>query len=413
MAIAAGTPEFTRSLRALFLGGFSSFALLYCVQPLMPLLGREFALTPARSSLVLAVSTAALALALVLSGVLSSRIGRKPLMVAAMAVAAAMTLLCPLAESYGQLLWMRAALGVALGGMPAIAMAYLSEEMAPASLGVAMGVYISGSAFGGMAGRMVSSMLSDFYDWRVALAVMGVAGLVAAWEFWRSLPRSQRFVVVRSGRTAMRMDFRTGLAQLLGDAGMRSFFALGFVFMGCMVSVYSYIAFRLQAEPFSLRQSVTGLVSFLYLLGIFSSIWAGRLVDRLGRRGVLWIMISLMLAGLLLTLGRSLGVILAGMALFTFGFFAAHSIASSWVGRRAQALCPAQAALASALYLFFYYLGSSAVAWCSGLLWAVAGWTGVVALLAACLAGGLLIALRLRNLAPIPVPSSAPVLAAA
>ncbi|SFU69262.1 MFS transporter [Pseudoduganella namucuonensis] len=394
MAIAAGTPAFKRSNRALFFGGFSSFALLYSVQPLMPLLAGQFALTPAQSSLALSVSTAALAVSLLLASALSDRVGRKPLMVAALAIAAALTLACAAAQNYGQLLLMRAALGFALGGMPAIAMAYLAEEIEPASLGWSMGLYISGSAFGGMAGRVLTSVLSDFWSWRVAMAALGAAGLLAAWEFWRSLPRSRNFRPVAGGWRAL----PDGLRLHLSDDGLPWLFALGFLFMGCMVSAYNYIGYRLLDAPFGLRQSTVGAISFLYLLGIFSSVWAGRLADRLGRRGVLWIMIFAMLGGLLLTLSDALPLILAGMALFTFGFFASHSIASSWVGRRAQA----PQALASALYLFFYYLGSSVVGWLCGLLWAGAGWPGVVALLGGCLGCALLIALRLRHLAPLP-----------
>jgi MFS transporter, YNFM family, putative membrane transport protein len=397
MGIAAGTPAFTRSTRAMFLGGFSTFALLYCVQPLMPVLGHEYALTPAQSSLVLAVSTAALALSLVASTVVSARLGRTPLMVGAMAVAAVMTLLAPLAQNYGQLVALRAATGVALGGMPAIAMVYLSEEMEATSLGAAMGVYISGGAFGGMAGRLLASVLGDVSSWRVAMAALGAAGLLAAWEFWRSLPRSRHFA---AGAIHWRGAWQ-GWSLHLRDGGMRSLFALAFVLMGAMVSLYSYIGFRLQGAPYGLSQSVTGVVSLLYVLGIFSSVWAGRLVDRLGRRNVLWKIMALMLGGLLLTLASSLPVILAGMAVFTFAFFAAHSIASSWVGRRAQALSRPQAGLASGLYLFFYYLGSSVVAWSTGVLWSRAGWAGVVALLGACLCGGLWIALRLRQLEPV------------
>jgi YNFM family putative membrane transporter len=135
----------------------------------------------------------------------------------------------------------------------------------------------------------------------------------------------------------------------------------------------------------------------LYLLGIFSSVWAGRLGDRLGRRNVLWLVMGVMLAGLLLTLSNGVPAIVAGMGLFTFGFFASHSIASSWVGRRAR---PPQA-LASAIYLFCYYLGSSVVGWCSGYVLAHAGWPGMVAMLATILVVALLVALRLRGLAPL------------
>ncbi len=397
--IAAGTPAFKRTNRALFFGGFSSFALLYCVQPLMPVLSHQFALTPAQSSLTLSVSTATLAFSLVASSVLSERLGRKPLMVTAMALAAALTVLCALAQNHVQLLVLRALLGLALGGMPAIAMAYLGEEIEPSSLGLSMGLYISGSAFGGMAGRVLTSVLSDYYSWRLALAVMGTAGLAAAWEFWRSLPASRHFAPGRGGWRAMRDGFKLHLT----DAGLPLLFALAFLLMGSFVSLYNYIAYRLLGGPYGLSQSTVGAVSFLYLLGIYSSVWAGRLADKLGRRGVLWRVLALMLAGLLLTLSSALPLIVAGLALFTFGFFATHSVASSWVGRRASA----PKALASALYLFFYYMGSSVVGSATGVMWARAGWPGVVAVLGAGLGLALLIALRLRQLVPVAPAESA------
>lgn len=43
MWIEKGTPAFMKTVLALFSGGFATFALLYCVQPMMPLLSREFA----------------------------------------------------------------------------------------------------------------------------------------------------------------------------------------------------------------------------------------------------------------------------------------------------------------------------------------------------------------------------------
>jgi YNFM family putative membrane transporter len=393
-------PAYRRTNRALFFGGFSCFALLYCVQPLMPLLARDFALTPAQSSLSLSLATGALAVSLLFSSVLSDRIGRKAMIVVALVVAAVMTVLSAFAHSYAQLLAARTLLGFALGGMPAVAMAYLGEEIEPASLGVSMGLYISGNAFGGMVGRMAASILSDFLSWRVALGVLGVAGLLAAWEFRRSLPASRNFRPSAGGLAAT----VHGLRRHFGDAGLPWLFALSFLLMGCFVSAYNFIGFRLLGAPFGLRQSVVGGISLLYLLGIFSSVWAGRRADRLGRRHVLWTVLGTMFAGLLLTLAHDLVLIVAGMAVFTFGFFASHSIASSWVGRRART----QQALASALYLCCYYLGSSVVGWLCGVLWERGGWSGVVTLLGVFLGAALAIALRLRRLAPL-----APVLAAA
>jgi len=392
-AIAKGSIEFKRSNRALFFGGFSTFSLLYCIQPLFPLLSHQFQLTPAQSSWSLSVSSGLLAISLVLLSAVSDRVGRKPLMVASMFSAAILTILSAFAQDYAQLLAIRAALGVALGGMPAVAMAYLGEEIEGPSLGLSMGLYIAGSAFGGMSGRLIASMLSDFLSWRWALGVLGVAGVLAAAEFWRSLPASKNFVPSTKGWNAL----PHAVKQHFSDRGLPWLFCLAFVLMGCFVSLYNYIGYRLLAAPFSLRQSTVGLLAFLYLIGIFSSVWAGRLVDRLGRRGVLWIMLSVMLSGIVLTLFDSLPLIVIGMALATFGFFASHSIASSWVSRRARA----PQALASAFYLLFYYLGSSLIGSASGMMWGFDGWTGVIIMLGLCLGGGVLIALRLRHLQPL------------
>lgn len=390
--IAAGSPAFRRINRAMAFGGFAIFALLYCVQPLMPLLARDFLLKPAQSSLVLSVSTATLALALLGSASVAARFGRKTVMVAAMIGGAVLTLACACAASHIQLVLMRALMGLMLGGLPAVAMAYLSDEIEPASLGLSMGMYIGGSALGGMSGRVIAAVVSDFASWRVALGLLGAAGLAAAWEFARSLPPSRH----GGAKPAPGPGFVDGLRIHLRDPGLPWLFVLPFLLMGAFVSLYNYIGYRLLAPPFDLRQSAVGLLSLLYLLGVYSSVWAGRLADRLGRRNVLWLVLGINIAGLLVTLFDSVPAVVLGVGLATFGFFAAHSVASSWVGRRAQ---PPQA-LASGIYLFFYYLGSSVVGWFTGHVYEHWAWPGVVALLGVILGAAMLVALRLRTLAP-------------
>lgn len=393
--IQIGTRDFQRVRRALFFGGFSTFALLYCVQPLMPLFSHEFHLSPSQSSWSLSISTAALALCLLFASAVSDAVGRKPLMCFALFGSALMTVLCAFAQNYAQLLVCRALLGIVLAGLPAVAMAYLSEEIEPKSLGYAMGLYIGGSAFGGMTGRVVASILSDHLSWRMALLIVGVAGLVAAAEFLRSLPVSRNF----SKRALSFATMPAAMRKHLSDEGLPWFFLIGFLLMGCFVSLYNYISYRLLSPEFGLSQSAVGAISALYLIGIFSSVWSGKMADKFGRRRVLWALIAVMLSGLLLTLAHGLILVIAGIALFTFGFFGGHSITSSWVGRRAR---PPQA-LASALYLFAYYLGSSLIGSCSGLIWKMDGWNGVVMVLAVLLTAAVAISLRLSRRALLQV----------
>ena len=153
--IGRSDPGFARVVAAFFLGGFATFALLYSVQPLLPIFARVFDLSPARSSLALSVSTLVMAPALVIAGSASEVLGRKRMMIASLAASALATLAASLARDWNVLLLLRALTGLALSGLPAVAMAYLADEIAPESLGLAMGLYIAGSTLGGMAGRLI------------------------------------------------------------------------------------------------------------------------------------------------------------------------------------------------------------------------------------------------------------------
>jgi len=126
--------------------------------------------------------------------------------------------------------------------------------------------------------------------------------------------------------------------------------------MGAFVAVYNALSFRLVAAPYHLLSQVALAAVFLvYAIGSLSSRYAGLLADRIGRRAVLPAAIALAARGLALTNVSSLPLIIAGIAILTAGFFAGHSVASSWIGRCAHK-SPAQA---SALYLLAYYIGSS------------------------------------------------------
>ena len=56
----------------MFAAGVSTFVLLYATQPLLPLLAHDFHVSPASSSLTLALSTGALALALLPASICES-----------------------------------------------------------------------------------------------------------------------------------------------------------------------------------------------------------------------------------------------------------------------------------------------------------------------------------------------------
>lgn len=389
----SGTPAFRRLNLALFATGFSTFALLYSVQPLLPAFSEEFHVSAAASSLSLSLSTGMLAIAMLVAGSVSEVWGRKPIMVASLLSSAVLMILSAAAPNWSSFLLARMLIGITLSGLPAVAMAYVSEEVDSQSIGLAMGLLIGGNAVGGMSGRIVAGVLTDLASWRLAIGAIGIMGLTTAIAAWRSLPNSAHF----HPRPANPMGLLRSFAGHLRDPGLRGLFAEAFLLMGGFVTLYNYLGYRLVEPPYLLSQAAIGAIFVVYLIGTASSAWVGELAGRLGRRRVLWVMIVIMLAGVALMLFNPLALILAGIVAVTFGFFGAHSIASSWVGRRAR-IAKAQA---SSLYLFCYYLGSSAIGTLGGVFWASWGWQGVSGLVAGLLLLALAIAFRLIALPPL------------
>ncbi|WP_416194751.1 MFS transporter [Pseudomonas sp. AH2] len=391
--IEKGTPLFLRTVLALFSGGFATFTLLYCVQPLMPVLSREYSINAAQSSLILSVATGMLAFGLLITGPISDRLGRKPVMVTALFCAALFTLLGALMPTWEGILLMRALVGLSLSGLAAVAMTYLSEEIHPQHIGLAMGLYIGGNAIGGMSGRVITGVLVDYVSWHTAMLVIGGLAMIAAAVFWKILPESRNF----RPRSLHPRSLLDGFTLQFRDAGLPWLFLEGFLLMGAFVTMFNYIGYRLLADPYHLSQSLVGLFSLVYLSGIYSSAKIGALADKLGRRKVLWSVIVLMLVGIALTMFNPLSMVIIGVLLFTFGFFGAHSVASSWIGRRAIKA----KGQASSLYLFCYYAGSSIAGTAGGFFWHYAGWNGIGAFIGVLLVAALAVALRLAKLQPL------------
>jgi MFS transporter, YNFM family, putative membrane transport protein len=390
--IQQGTPAFVQTNLALFASGFATFALLYCVQPLLPVLSTAFRVTPTEASLSISLTTALLAVSLPIAGSLSEMWGRKPIMVASVLLSATLGVISSLVPNWPALLVVRAAMGITLSGLPSIAMAYVGEEMHPESMGLAMGLYIGGNALGGMSGRLLTGVISDLWGWRTALLALGILGLGCGLILWRALPVSRHFVASEPRLRAVIQPIRLHLS----DPALRWLFAEGFLLMGSFVTLYNYISYRLLAPPFSLSQTAVGLIFAIYVFGLFGSAWIGNLAAKMGRLRFLLSAILVTLIGNFLTLSDRLWLIIAGVAILTFGFFASHSIASSWVTARAR-----QAkAQASSLYLLTYYLGSSIAGSAGGLFWASAGWAGVISLTGALLLAAMAIALNLNGWEP-------------
>ncbi|WP_295014953.1 MFS transporter [uncultured Microbacterium sp.] len=389
-----GSAEYRRILVGLFFAGVATFAQLYSPQAVLPQIAADLGAAPATAALGVSAATLGLAAAVVAWSVVADRIGRVPAMAIGVIAATVLGLLAPLSPGIGVFLVVRCAEGIALGAVPAVALAYLSEEIDPRHAAASAGSYIAGTTVGGLLGRIVSGLVGEIGGWRVGVGSAAALCAVSAALFLWLIPRARGFVPVR-----MRSERGPGILRRLGDL-MRSpvqlaLSAQGLLLMGAFVAVYNYLGFHLSNPPFLLPAWLITLLFLAYLAGTFSSPWAGVLASRRGRYPVLLGGIAVMAVGAACMLVPVAGIVLLGLLLFTAGFFAAHAVASGWTPVAAPSSSRAQA---SSLYYFAYYAGSSLFGWALGLVFAGAGWTWFVALvLVLCLAAALAAVSALRT----------------
>ena len=122
-----------------------------------------------------------------------------------------------------------------------------------------------------------------------------------------------------------------------------------------------------------------GSIFFVYLLGVVVTPQSGRVLDRFGFRRVAILYCAMMIAGLLLTLARSLALVITGLAIFSSGVFVAQAAAGVETGT----IAGRARSSAAGLYVTFYYLGGSIGAIITDFFWQWRGWPGCVALLGA------------------------------
>ncbi|MEV0971092.1 MFS transporter [Microtetraspora glauca] len=375
----------------LMLGGLANFLALYYVQPLLPAIAERFDVSASQSTAALSVATITLAIALLFVGPISDAVGRVMIMRVSLTASALLGIAAAFAPTWHSLLVIRGLQGMALAGLPAVALAYVREEAPPDAHLRANATYITGTALGGAAGRLLPGPFQALWGWPGANAAVGGLALACAVGLWILLPPSRRF----EPASPRPRDLLRNTGLTLRDPAIMALCLVGAATMGAFVGLCNALTFRLEAAPYLLG-GAGALVFLAYPVGIPAPHAAGRLAMRRGRGRAALLGVVVLLAGTLLTASPRLPVIVTGLGVLTFAFLGTHSLVSGWVSDRAQRV-GVGVGQAAGLYLLAYYAGSSAFGAFAAHQWQVEGWSGVIAVSAAlALAAGLLVILARR-----------------
>ncbi|OPC25792.1 MFS transporter [Elizabethkingia meningoseptica] len=373
----------------IFLSGLSVFAQIYLFQPLLPMVSEHFQRSVGDSSLLVSSSTIGMALGLFFFAFKADDFSRKKLMVFSLLTSAILTIISVWIPSLPLLMAIGVIKGFVISGVSSVALAYLTEEVSVAIVGMAISMYISGNTIGGMSGRILATIIAGEMGWQKAVLIIGIESLLMGLIFWKFFPESRFFV-------PQKINFSRKLKQMgkfISDPYMLRLYLIAALLMGVFVSVYNYLTFRLESPPFSLNHLFVAFIFLMYTFGVFGTMATSRLSQRFEQKYILRIFIITMLGGVCLLLSHNITLLIIGLALLTFSFFAVHTMASRLITLHAKE----GKSSATSIYWLFYYFGSSILGSGTGYLLHATSWTGFVTVLLLTVAISFLLTIRNRN----------------
>jgi MFS transporter, YNFM family, putative membrane transport protein len=361
---------------AVALAGFCAFLNLYSPQALLPLLAKEFGVGAADISLMMTATAVAVGMTAPFSGAAADVLGRKRIIVSAMALLAVPTIMLALAPDVPTLLFWRFVQGLMLPPIFVVTIAYIGDEWPAAEVAAVAGVYTTGASLGGFSGRFVTGILTDLVGWRFAFGTLAMFALAAAVAVMLMLPRERGFKRSESLIASLRQ-----MTRHFRNMQLVATYAVGFGVLFNFIATFTYVTFLLAAAPYRLSPALLGSIFAVYLVGAFAAPMVGIAVSRWGRPNFVVAVLLLWIAGILLTLVPSLVVIILGLALCSGCGLIVQAISTGYV----TATASEGRSSAVGLYVLSFYIGGSLGAYLPGLAYEAAGWGACVALVAAML----------------------------
>jgi len=245
----------------------------------LPEISRSLAVAEGAVQLTLSIYLLGYTIGQIAYGPLSDCYGRRCVLLGALTIYCAASLLCVAAPTIGALLVGRAAQALGVSGAVVIARAIVRDLYEGARAGRELSLMAAIMALAPVAAPPLGGMLQSVFGWRSNFLFMTLVGLLATVAVWRELPETLKRPTNEPPSLAAIIR---GFGALLGDRAFAAYLGMLALSFGGLFAWISGSAFVLQdlfglsALAFSLTFPVGALG---YLVG---TSLAARLVQRLG-----------------------------------------------------------------------------------------------------------------------------------
>lgn len=352
-----------------WLCAFFAFLNIYAMQPVLPMVMREFGATPVQAGFTVSATILALALMSPFIGMLSDATSRKSVVFFSLIGLCLPTALIPFVDSLRLLVALRFLQGLFIPGVVVVLLAYIGEEFEREAIPRMNSVFMSGAVMGGFCGRFVTGHLGYFFGWRSAFVALTLLNALGALIAIRGMPASRHFTANRDIGKTLRI-----FGRHLRNVPLLTACVVGFCVLFTLIGAFTYAVVLLGFPPFNLSVAALANIFCVYLLGVFITPPAGRFIARIGFRTSLLAALAVSVGGLCLTLIPSIPVIITGLAICSSAIFICQAATVSAIAERVKE----GRSLASGLYYMAYYGGGAVGTWVAGLAFEAHGWSGSV-----------------------------------
>ncbi len=346
------------------------FSTIYTPQAILPTLQESFDLSMTQANLLLSGMLFVLMVATPLYAPVVRRFEKKKIMMVALFFLFLAMLLSAFATSYSMLLVSRVMQGIFIPGITATMLVYVQEVYPKEQRGLGMGIYMASTGFGAVMGRLLAGWMTYLYSWQEAFGLFALLLLVALLAMAWGLPLTK--VEQERGKILK----REALLGYLFKPQILSVLLIPLVVFFSFMAITTFVTYHLAQAPFGLNEAELGSLFLVLLLAVVASPLAGYYSDKLGREKVLFLALTSLVVGILLTLSFSLELILVGMGLVTIGMFSVQSVTPTYLGD----LVPENRATVAVLYQTFFYFGGALGTLLPVLAWGYGGYGAVVIL---------------------------------
>ncbi|WP_301098234.1 MFS transporter [Otariodibacter sp.] len=342
---------YRHTIATLAFSSFLVFCNLYTVQPMLSLFSEKFNVSESMANWIFASGSLGISCCLIPWAIFADHFGRKIIILVSLILTTLTSLLLFFSHDLTTWIGLRLLQGLSLAGMPAVAVAYITEEFEQNAVISAVGIYIAANTLGGISGRLIGGVLSEYFSPNSAMLFCSLITLLGVITTYLYLPKESQF----TPQSLAVKGVIKNLCQHIRNPQLWRTFLIGGVSFGMFINLFSVVGLHLEQAPWDFSTTQVSLLFLCYLSGTVTASMAGKLSYKWGTIKIMFLGWGIFSIGILFTLFDSLGLIIIGLLICSIGFFLVHSLASAWVGKTAIRA----RALASALYLSCYYLGAS------------------------------------------------------